>query len=418
MRFSCLAAALGLTLIIALPLAAEDWPQWRGADRTDISKETGLLKDWPEAGPTRLWLFKNAGIGYAGFAVVGDTLYTLGLRDEVDTLFALSVADGSEKWATPLAEKQEGKAPYLTKWGDGPRDTPTIDGDFIYCLTAPGQLVCAKRADGSIVWKVSMKDLGGKVPGWGYTESVLVDGDKVICTPGGEKGAIAALDKKTGEVIWQAKDVTDGAQYSSIVPIEFRGKRQYVQLLMARVVGIDPASGDLLWESNWVGKTAVIPTPIYRDGQVYITSGYGAGCKLVSLDSEKPADVYVNKNMKNHHGGVVLVGDYLYGYSDGFGWVCQNFKDGENAWNNKEKLGKGCVTCADGMLYLVDEKSGQVVLIEASPEGWKEHGRFTLDPQTELRTPDGRIWTHPVISGGRLFLRDQDLIYCYDVKAK
>lgn len=427
MRFPRLVAVVVWMLCPALSALGEDWPQWRGPDRTDISKETGLLKQWPEGGPPQLWLYKNAGVGYSGFAIIGDTLYTMGARNEagtaskegdkeappeIETLLAINVKDGTEKWAAPIGSKLE------NKWGDGPRDTPTVDGDFIYCLSAPGELICANRADGSIVWKTSMKELGGKVPNWGYTESVLIDGDKVLCTPGGSQGAVAALNKKTGEVIWQSKDVKDGAHYSSIIPIEFKGKRQYVQLLMSRVIGLDAATGDLLWESEWPGKTAVIPTPIYRDGQVYITSGYGAGCKLVSLESEKPADVYVNKNMKNHHGGVVLLGDHLYGYSDGYGWVCQDFKTGENVWNNKQDLGKGCLTCAEGLLYLVDEVSGKVVLIEASPDGWKEHGHFTLDPQTELRKASGRIWTHPVISGGKLFLRDQDLIYCYDVKAR
>ncbi len=268
-----------------------------------------------------------------------------------------------------------------------------------------------------------MKDMGGKRPNWGYTESVLVDGDNVICTPGGKQGTIAALNKKTGEVVWRSKDVTDDAHYSSVIVADHNGKHQYIQLMMAKLVGVDAGSGDLLWETDWVGKTAVIPTPIFHDGHVYITSGYGAGCKLVKLETDKEADkavtvVYENKNMKNHHGGVILVGDYLYGYSDGFGWVCQNFKTGELVWNDKEKLGKGCIGCVEGMLYLVEEKDGKVVLIEASPEGWKEHGRFTLEPQTTLRKPKGRIWTHPVVSNGRLYLRDQELVFCFDVKAK
>jgi outer membrane protein assembly factor BamB len=400
--------------LLSAPAAfGEDWPQWRGPDRTDVSKESGLLKDWPEAGPPLVWLFKNAGIGYSGFAVVGDTLYTMGSREDVECLLALNVKDGTEKWSTKIGPRLE------NDWGDGPRDTPTVDGDFVYCLSAPGVVVCANRSDGSIVWQTSMKDLGGKRPNWGYTESVLVDGDKLICTPGGKEGTLAALNKKTGEVVWRSKDVTDDAHYSSVIVADCNGKRQYIQLMMAKLIGVDAGSGKLLWETDWVGKTAVIPTPIFHDGCVYITSGYGAGCKLVKLEADKAVNVvYENKNMKNHHGGVVLVGDYLYGYSDGFGWVCQDFKTGELAWNNKEKLGKGCITYADGMLYLVDEKDGYVVLIEASPEGWKEHGRFTLTPQTELRKPKGRIWTHPVISNGKLYLRDQELVFCFDVKAK
>jgi outer membrane protein assembly factor BamB len=410
-------AALGMLFVAlsgALPSipvpAAGDWPGWRGPDRSDVSREKGLLKDWPDDGPKQLWLFQDAGLGYSGFAVVGDTLYTLGSRDDVEQLIALNVADGKEKWATPLGPRLE------NDWGDGPRDTPTVDGDRVYALSAPGQLICAKTSDGSILWQVSLLDFGGKVPNWGYTESVLVDEDKVLCTPGGEQGTMLALDKMTGKPIWQSSDVTDPAHYSSIIVAVDHGKRQYIQLLEKQLIGINAADGKLLWSTPWSGKVAVIPTPIYHDGYVYITSGYGAGCKLVKLSEGEPVDVYENKTMKNHHGGVVLVGDKLYGYSDNVGWLCQDFKTGEKVWADKESLGKGCLTCCDGMLYLMSEDDAEVVLIEASPDGWKEHGRFKLEPKTTRRKPKGHIWTHPVVAGGRLYLRDQELLFSFDVK--
>jgi len=186
---------------------------------------------------------------------------------------------------------------------------------------------------------------------------------------------------------------------------------------MQHVVGIAAKDGKQLWSSDWPGKTAVIPTPIYHDSHVYVTAGYGAGCKLVKIEpGNKATTVYENKVMKNHHGGVILVGDHLYGHSDGSGWVCQDFKTGNEVWSERSKLGKGAIACADGMLYCLDEGSGTVALIEASPKGWSEHGRFKLEPQTKIRSPQGRIWTHPVISNGKLYLRDQDLIYCYDIK--
>jgi outer membrane protein assembly factor BamB len=270
-----------------------------------------------------------------------------------------------------------------------------------------------------VLWKVEMKDLGGGKPNWGYCESVLIDGDRVICTPGGKRGAVAALDKATGELLWQSKDFTDGAQYASIVVAEHGGKRQYVQLTQQSLVGIDAASGDLLWMTDFPGRTAVIPTPIVAGDLVYVSAGYGAGCKLVKLTGQsEPEEVYANKNMTNHHGGVVLVGEHLYGYSDGKGWVCQDFKTGEMVWNERSELGKGCLTYADGKLYLLDEKTGDVALIDASPEGWIEHGRFTLQPQTEQRSPSGRIWTHPVVANGRLYLRDQELLFSFDVKSE
>ncbi|MBL9168500.1 MAG: PQQ-like beta-propeller repeat protein [Verrucomicrobiales bacterium] len=390
---------------------AADWPQWRGADRTDRSAETGLLQSWPAGGPKRVWLSKEGGIGYAGFSVVQGKLFTMGAIDKQEFLMAFEAETGKKLWALPVGET------YPNDWGDGPRSTPTVDGDLVYALGAKGGLICAQTADGKLVWQTTMKDLGGKVPGWGYCESVLVDGNQVVCTPGGGKGTVAALDKKTGKLIWQTKDFTDDAHYASIIIGEIHGVRQYIQLTAATVVGLKPADGTVLWRSPWQGKVAVIPTPIYRDGLVYITSGYGVGCKLVKVGpNNEVSDVYQNKVIKNHHGGVILVGDHVYGHSDGAGWTCQDFKTGAEVWSSKA-FGKGAVSFADGRLYCLEEGSGTLVLAEASPKKWTEHGRFTLDPQTTLRKPQGRIWTHPVISNGKLYLRDQELIYCYDVKA-
>jgi outer membrane protein assembly factor BamB len=227
---------------------------------------------------------------------------------------------------------------------------------------------------------------------------------------------VAALDKSTGKVKWQSKEFTDFAHYSSIVPARINNTPQYVQRTEKSIVGIAVSDGKLLWQTTFPGRTAVIPTPIVKGNEVYVTAGYGAGCKMVRIGpGNEVTTVYENKVMKNHHGGVVLVGDHLYGHGD-VTWECQNFATGEEVWNHKG-LGKGAVGYADGMLYCLEEKSGTVVLAEASPKGWKEHGRFTLEPQTKIRSARGKIWTHPVISNGKLYLRDQDLIYCFDVKA-
>jgi outer membrane protein assembly factor BamB len=368
-----------------------------------------LLKSWPASGPKRVWMYKDAGIGYSGFAIVDGKLYTLGARDGTEMLIALNASKGTELWASKLGNL------FTNKWGDGPRGTPTVDGDHVYAMGGQGSLICAKASDGKIVWTTSMKSLDGKRGGWGYTESVLIDGDKVLCTPGGNKGAIAALNKKTGEVIWRSTDFTDGAQYSSIIAIEHDGKRQYVQLTQKTLVGVDAENGNVLWRNAWPGKTAVIPTPIFANGHVYITSGYGVGCKLVKIDGGNATGIYKNTTMVNHHGGVILYQDHLYGYSDRGGWTCQNFMTGEKVWNDRG-IGKGAIAYADGMFYLLGERKGDVALIEATTEGYKEKGRFTLSPQTKLRKPAGKVWTHPVILDGRLYLRDQDLIYCYDVK--
>ena len=192
--------------------------------------------------------------------------------------------------------------------------------------------------------------------------------------------------------------------------------RQYIQLTQKTLVGIAADDGRVLWSYPWPGRIAVVPTPIFRGGKVYIACGYGVGCGLVKLVDGTAEEVYENKVMKNHHGGVILVGDHLYGYSDGLGWVCQDFETGEQVWAEKKALGKGAIACADGMLYCVDEGSGEVVLIEASPEGWNEKGRFKLEPQSEYRSPSGKIWTHPTIANGKLYLRDQEIVYCFDIK--
>ena len=395
---------------VAVAGAPGDWPTFRGADRSDVSKETGLLKKWPSSGPKKLWTYEGAGFGYSGYAISGGVLYTSGAREEVEYVIAVDANTGKEKWVAQVG-------PLLTNgWGDGPRSTPTVDGDRVYAMGGKGDLVCVSAKDGKELWKASVTEAGGKVPGWGYCESPLVDGKLVICTPGGPKGTLMALDKMTGKKVWQSEEWTDGAQYSSAIVIEHGGVRQYVQLTMQSFAGVNAANGKVVWKSSFPGKTAVIPTPIYKDGQVYVAAGYGVGCKSVKLGSPDPEVLYENTNMVNHHGGVVLVGDYLYGYSDKGGWTCQDFKTGEVKWAESGKLKKGAIHSADGMLYLLEENSGTVVLIEASPQGWSEHGRFVLEPQTTNRNPKGKIWTHPVVSNGKLYLRDQEFVSCFDLK--
>ena len=407
--------SLGLTALVSLSTPvllanAFDWPQWRGPDRSDVSKETGLLKTWPDGGPKRIWLYENAGNGYSGPAIAKGKLFTLGTRSDNEILLVLDANTGKEISVAKVGAILD------NGWGDGPRGTPTVDGDRVYAMSGMGDLVCVQIADGTILWWASMKDLGGKRPNWGYTESVLIDGQQVVCTPGGAKGAVAALDKMTGKVLWQSKEFTEPAHYSSIVPAQINGSAQYVQRTEKSVVGISPRDGKLLWETSFPGRTAVIPTPIVRGNDVYVTAGYGAGCKLVRIAPDNTVTtIYENKVMKNHHGGVILVDDHIYGYADP-GWVCQDFKTGESLWNHRG-LGKGAIGYADGMLYCLEETTGTVALVEASPAKWIERGRFKLDPQTKIRSSRGRIWTHPVVSNGKLYLRDQDLIYCYNVKA-
>ncbi len=390
--------------------AGLDWPQWRGQDRTGVSQETGLLKAWPAGGPKRLWLFENAGHGYSAPAIAAGKYFTLGTRDGSEILLILDANTGQEIRAVKIG------AILANDWGEGPRGTPAIDGDRAYALSGRGDLACISIADGKVLWTTSMKSLGGSIPKWGWTESVLVDGNKVLCTPGGAKGTVAALDKLTGKVLWQSKGFTEPAHYSSIVPATINGTAQYVQRNEQSIFGLAAADGRLLWQTDFPGRTAVIPTPIVSGNEIYVTAGYGSGCKMIRIEADnKVTLVYENKVTKNHHGGFVKIGDYLYGHGDPM-WVCQNFKTGEEVWSTRN-FTKGAVGAADGMLYCLEEKTGTVALVEASPKGWKESGRFKLEPQSKIRSPRGAVWTHPVVANGKLYLRDQDLVYCFDVKA-
>ncbi|MCI0332491.1 MAG: PQQ-like beta-propeller repeat protein [Planctomycetes bacterium] len=414
MRRIPVCSALSLVLfLVGLAARAEsyDWPQWQGPTRNGLTKETGLLKRWQEGGPPRRWLFDKCGAGYAGPAIVDGRLYILGARDGVCQLIAIDANTGDELWARSLGPE------FHNDWGNGPRSTPAVDDGRVYALSAAGTLICVEASDRHELWRVTMESLGGTVPNWGYSESVLIDGDKVLCTPGGPHGAIAAIDKETGKVIWQSEELTDFAHYSSIVCGEFHRQPQYVQLLEKRLVGLSPEDGKLLWEVEWPGSVAVIPTPIVRGNRVFVTSGYGAGCMLVEVSANNEATkVFENKRMKSQHGGVINLGNFLYGFSDDVGWVCMNARTGDLEWRERDALGKGAIGYADGRFYCVDQSEGNVVLIDASPKGWTERGRFTLEPQSQSRSPRGGIWVHPVIVDGKLFLRDQEYLYCYDVK--
>jgi outer membrane protein assembly factor BamB len=410
--FLCLIASL----IPSYSRAADDWPQWRGPNRDGISPDKGLLKEWPEAGPKLAWKATGIGIGYANVSVVGDRIYTTGDQDGASMVFALQLADGKPIWSAKVGEAG---AP---GWGnfEGPRCTPTIDGDLLYTVGQFGEAVCLKAATGEEVWRKDFReDFGGKLPEWGFCAMPLVDGRQVILVPGGDAGAVIALDKKTGELIWRSKDLVDNIHYSSPIVAEIGGVRQYIQLTESKLSGIDAKDGKVLWQAKRKGKVAVIPTPIYRDGYVYVCSGYGVGSNLFKIEASggkfTAKEVYAEKKvMQNQHGGAVLIGKYVYGHSDEKGWTCQDFETGEAKWTEKEKLGKGSIVYADGMLYLREEDGkGTIALVQASPEEYKEICRFVQPNRSKKNS-----WAHPVIVGGKLYIRDWDVLLCYDVKKK
>lgn len=394
---------------------AEDWPQWRGIQRDGKSPETGLLKTWPEGGPKLVWTARALGGGYSTPSVVDGRIYGMGYRGEEEVVWALDAATGKEVWSTVTASANR-----KVGYAEGPRCTPTVDGDRLFTLGAGGNLVSLERKTGKVVWtKELVDDFGGKMmSGWGFSESPLIDGERLVCTPGGSQGTMLALNKLTGEKLWQTTDLTDNAAYSSILIATLAGSRQYVQLTDEHVFGVLPESGAVMWQAPRKGRTAVIPTPIASGDIVYVTSGYGVGCNAFKVtregDKYRAEEIYNNKVMKNHHGGVVLVGDHLYGHSDASGWTCQNLKTGEAVWQEKSKLGKGAIAYADGRLYCrFESEEGTLVLLEATPDGYREHGRFDQPERSKKNS-----WPHPMISGGRLYIRDQDVLLCYDVKAK
>jgi outer membrane protein assembly factor BamB len=415
-RSCCLLAlwVIGCGHLISANVRAEDWPQWRGPNRDGKSADTGLLKEWPAAGPKLAWKTTGLGKGYAGISVVGRHLFTMGDRDDAGYVIALRAADGKTIWSAKMGAAG---SPDPSNWSyPGPRCTPTVSGDLLFALNAWGEMVCLSAADGKELWRRDFgKDFGGKPPTWGFSESPLVDGDQVVVTPGGKQGAMVALDKRTGRVLWQSKDFTDEAHYASIMPAEIGGVRQYVQLTAASVTSISATDGRMLWQAPRKGSVAVIPTPIVAGNLIYVTSGYNAGSHLFKIapDAGKSSaeQVYANRAMANHHGGVILVGEHLYGYSDSRGFACQDLQTGEIVWAEKEKIKKGCVSYADGALYHREEDTGTMILLDASPAGYREKGRF-LQPDRVKE----KAWPHPTIAHGKLYLRDQDLLLCYDLK--
>jgi outer membrane protein assembly factor BamB len=411
--------ALVQLLTSSVLASSADWSQWRGPNRDGTSTETGLLKQWPAGGPTLLWKSADLGGGYSSISASGNKLFTMGEKDGSSYVIALGT-DGKLLWQTKV-----GKAG-APGWGgfSGPRCTPTVASGLVVGVDQWGDLICVDAETGSEKWRKNYEqDFGAKRPEWGFAESPLVDENRVLITPGGQQGAMVALNLQTGETLWRTTGFSDEAQYSSAVLALIGGVRQYVQLTMENLVGVSAKDGRILWQAKRKGSTAVIPTPLVDGNRIYVTSGYGTGCNLFKVTesggSFSVEQEYSNKVMANHHGGVVKVGANVYGFSDSKGWTCQDFQTGNVVWADKEKLKKGSVVYADGMLYCREEADksktakGTVALLQATPSGFTEAGRFDPPDRSENNT-----WSHPVVAGGKLYLRDQDVLLCYDVKAK
>ena len=432
---------LYLPLIIfgAFAAQAADWPQWRGLHRNGISPETSLLEEWPEGGPALLWKAKGLGEGYASLAAADGRVFTQGQHDDQPYVVAFDEQTGQKLWETPNGGR------YRHRRGNGPRSTPTVDGERVYALGADGSLTCVEAASGKRVWNSNLLERFNAINiAWGISESPLIDGNRVIVTPGGSGASIVALDKRNGNLIWKSQ--SDKASYCSAIVADIGGVRQYILMTAEAAVGLRAKSGELLWRYGRVANQHGInvASPIVQDEFVFLSSDYGTGCALLRLSSQaggiKAEEIYFTRNMRNHYSSSVLVGDHLYGYSSRI-LTCMNFKTGEVAWRNRS-VGKGQLIYADRHLYLLSE-DGNVGLVEATPEEYREKSRFLLgdDPQAPLadtstagqkelsptdvapkRSPSAvgnyPTWTLPAIANGKLFLRDQDTLYCYDIKAR
>ncbi len=405
-------------LASTLMTRADDWPQWRGPQRTGVSKETGLLKDWPKEGPRLLWKVNHVGGGYSTPSVANGRIYLIGSRgpDKMAEEFAIALdaKDGKEIWAARLGRE----GPNIISPYPGPRATTTVDGDLVYALGSDGDLVCLDTVSGKERWRKSLhSDFEGKPGNWAYAESPLVDDDVLVCTPGGAKATLAALNKKTGEVIWQsAVPGGDPAAYSSIIIAQTDGIKQYVQLLDRGLVGVAAKDGKFLWRYDKFATGTNTPTAIYHDGSIFESAfgPRGGGAALLRLSAEGQGvtvkEVYFNRDLTNHHGGVVLVGDAVFGTNNN-SLVCVDFKTGETKWKNPS-VGKGSIAAADGRLYVRSENGG-VALVEATTTGYKEHGRFQQPDRSKKKA-----WPHPVIANGCLYLRDDEVLLCFDIKAR
>ena len=388
-------------------LAQAEWPQWRGPNRDGISKESGLLKQWPSQGPPLHWKASGAGQGYSSMAVVDGRLFTMGAREDREFIIAFDVKSGAPLWVTAHGGR------FKNDRGDGPRGTPTIEGDRVYALGGNGDLSCLEVRTGKSLWSINLLEkFNASNAHWGLSESPLIVGERILVNAGGPNASIVALNKKDGSVIWKSQ--SDRAGYSSAMLLELGGIPQAIFFTASRTLGVDVRDGRLLWDYSRVANgTANIATPIVRNNRVFFSSDYGTGCALLEL---KPSgngitaqEIYFNRDMKNHHSSSVLIGDTLYGFSSAI-LKAMRFDDGKPLWKDRS-VGKGSLVYADGRLYCFSE-NGVVGLVEASPEAYREKGRFSV-PQESLPT-----WSHPVVAGGHLYLRDQDTIYSFDVREK
>lgn len=400
-----------VVLSSSLTLAA-DWPQWRGPERDGISRETGLLQEWPADGPKLRWKATDIGTGYSSPAITGGRVYVQTTRGNDEFLLVLDESKGTKILEKPIGKVGKNTGPQYP----GTRSTPTVDGDRVYCVASDGELSCLDATSGDVKWQKHLRtDFDGKPGAWAFSESILIDGDVLVCTPGGKTATLAALNKLSGETIWKSPvPDDDNAEYASIMVVDKGPVKQYVQFLRKGLVGVDAKTGKFLWRyDHTIDPGANILTPIV-DGDRIFCAGSRKGGGLIQLKPEGEgvavSEIYFQQPLAPSIGGAVLVNGLLYG-SAGQTVHCAEFETGKMKWTDRS-VGPASLCFADGRLYVRGHNSGEVALVEPSAEGYREKGRFKQPDRSKTAA-----WPHPVVANGGLYLRDQEHLFCYDVSA-
>jgi outer membrane protein assembly factor BamB len=413
--------SLILLLIIPVVTTAQKINDWRPENRTGVSAETGLMKSWPATGPTLLWSNLDLASGYSSPSFGTKIIYITGTKDTVDILYALSM-EGKILWQTVMGRAWKGSN------NPESRATPTVEGNKVYTCSGNGDLACIDATNGKIIWSYKASELNkGTFGRWGIAESLLIDGDKLYYSPGGPETMTIALNKATGSVIWKSSSLNDKPGYASPILINYAGKKMVIGVSLGHIFGVDASNGEILWKvaheqssdpNLRVFELIKCTTPLYKDGMVYVTGGYDTGGMMVKIgeDGKSATVAWTDPVLDDHHGGVVLINGYIYGSNwlnnDNGNWCCIDWTTGKKMWEEHWNS-KGSIISAEGMLYLYEEKNGNVGLVKANPE------KFDLVSSFKVTLGNaGPFWAHPVIHNGILYLRHTNALMAYNIKAK
>jgi len=398
---SILLAAFVAIVVAALPLFAADWPQFRGPNADGHSPETGINKDWNNNKPKELWRVELSDNGYAGPSAAGGKVFIIDHQGKEDVVRALDIETGRQVWEFRYPETARETHGYA-------RATPTVDGGKVYTVSFSGLVHCLNAEDGSLIWSRNVvKEFRGKLPGWRYAASPVIDGEKLIVTPGGPGALLAALNKNTGETIWQGGG-SEAVSYCTPVVATIAGRKQYVLAAAKSFLGVDAADGKVLWSYPWQTRYDVnAAMPIVVNDHVFVTSGYGHGCVMVKVSPKGAVKVWENKEMQAHFSSPLLAGRYIYGTGDPGFLMCINPENGKTTWKQKG-FEKGGIIAVDGTIIALDGARGDVIMVKLTPDSYQELGRF--------KGLGGRSWTAPIVADGKLIIRNTKAIACYRLK--